>query len=630
MSLIICSSTQDEYLRKNRSGDVISSTNGLSNPASFSNNFRSPLIIPKDAEVAVESVKINRSPLFDIPDESLFYMYFGPELTQVIGGVVASDVTKIPVPIRIPRGAYTVDSFRDALEDAINKSNCDPETFGTHSVSINRDSTTNEFRNFLIQTVRKATKSAITFTGADGEIRPANDLTDAADFDWDGTTFTNLGDPALNPFTYDCVAQLPQYPLASVSGVLEVNFSGVTSGEAWTIGLSRMRIPELDGGQPINSADKHKLEDQFPVLDYFVYFDDDEDEVQVYHALPDTNGKLDLVEIDYPTNAPNFTDKIDTAKINASGFDSVRFTLIGNALQLDIGTNGGTFYPLVSTTNASMTSRTDRRYCFKPTSNTTESLFPVFALFGQNDSLDLTTYNGRELGPIGWNVTTTGERFVAGSDFYSANIKSGKGIISHIDNKKSLRQYNASLTDFSYTSLNGSNAIDYKSVLIGGAERDLSSTNVNRSETATYVIPYTQRANLGTSLGFGDYSVLEQSIFATAGSTLANTTIEPPAASTLYSNECFIRANNLTGTSYNGAKNSISRILYSLPRFDNAGNTVGNLYFQSSEKTYIKLNNTEQLTLNQLDIDLVDRSERIVKDLTGNTIVILYVRKSSM
>ena len=493
MSLIICSSTQDEYLRKDRSGIVISSNNGLSNPASFSNNFRSPLIIPKDAEVAVESVKINRAPLFDIPDESLFYLYHGPELTEGAGGVVAQDVTKIPVQVRIPRGAYTVDSLRNALEVAINQSNSDPEVFGTYNVTINRETTTNEFRNFSFECVRKNTKSAITFNGSEGEIRPANDVTDAADFNWDGTTFENIGDPALNPFNFDCVAQLPQYPMSSVSGVFEVDFSGTTID--WTIGLSRMRIPEVNRGQPINCRDIFKQEDEFPLLDYLVYYSDDDDEIQVFHALPDAEGKLDLVEIDYPSNAPDFSAKINAEKISASGLDSVRFTLIGNALQLEIGTSGGTFYPLVSSTNAGMTSNTDRRYNFKPTSNTTESLFPVFNLFGQNDSIDLTNYDGRELGPIGWNVTTTGEQFVAGSDFYSANIKSGKGIISHIDNKKCLRQYSAPAPNFSYKQLNASNAIDYNFVMIGGPERDLSSTNVNRSETATYVIPYTQRAN---------------------------------------------------------------------------------------------------------------------------------------
>lgn len=630
MSLIICSSTQDEYLRKNRSGDVISTNNGLSNPASFSNNFRSPLLIPKDAEVAVESVKINRSPVFDIPDESLFYFYHGPQLTE-IGGVVAQDVTKIPVQIRIPRGAYSVDSLRDALQDTLDRSNCDPEIFGTHTVAVNRDSTTNEFRNFTIEVVRKGTATSQTFTGADGEIRPANDTTNGANFTWDGTTFTNINDPATSAYVNDCVVQMPQYPLAAAGagGVFEVKFDGTTVD--WTVGLSRMRIPEINHGQPVNCKDIFNQEDFAPLLDYEIGYNDDTDEIEIYQALPNENGKLMNVQIPYENNAPDFSAPINQAKINASGFDAVKYTLIGNALQVEIGTSGGTFYPLVSSTNASMTNRSDRRYNFKPTANTTESLFPCFQLFGENDELELVNYQGRNLSGVGWKVTTTGENFIAGSDFYSANIKGGKGTISHIDNKKCLRKYNASTTpSFTYKNLNASNAIDYDVVLIGGAERDLSTSKVNRSETATYVIPYTQRANMGTSLGFGDYSVLEQSNFATSSSTPANTIILPPSISTLYTNECFIRANNLTGTSYNGAKNSISRILYSLPRFDNAGNTQGNLYFQSNEKTYIKLNNTHELTLNQIDIDLVDRSERIVKDLTGNTIVILYVRKSSI
>ena len=144
MSLIICSSTQDEYLRKNRNGDVISTINGLSNPATFSNNFRSPLIIPKDAEVAVESVKINRAPLFDIPDEALFYFYFGPELNSTI---VANDTTKIPVPIRIPRGSYTVDSLKEVLNNTLNESSLGPEIFGGFTVDTERN-TSLDFSNF--------------------------------------------------------------------------------------------------------------------------------------------------------------------------------------------------------------------------------------------------------------------------------------------------------------------------------------------------------------------------------------------------------------------------------------------------------------------------------------------------
>ena len=354
------------------------------------------------------------------------------------------------------------------------------------------------------------------------------------------------------------------------------------------------------------------------------YNAEDDGEMKIFQALTDGEGKLNDVEVQYYKNNTSFTEPINAAKITADGLTKLKFTLIGNTLNLDIESKG-TYKPLVSSTNASM-NNVDKRYNFKPTANTTESLFPSFQLSKATDVLTINTFEGRNL--PNWKTSTTGEEFVGGSDFYSSHIKSSKAAIRYIDNKKSLRSYTAANASFQYTDLNGSNALDYNIVLIGGPERNLSTTNTNRSDTATYVLPPRQIANMGESLGFGDYSVLEQSIFKASTSTLSLTTIDPPTDSTLYANECFVRANNLTGTSYNGAKNSISRILYSLPRFDNAGNTQGNLYFQASEKTYIKLNNTEQLTLNQLDIDLVDRSERIVRDLQGNTIVILYIRKS--
>ena len=619
MSLIICSSTQDEYLRKDRNGNVISTNNGLSNPSTFSNNFRSPLIIPKDAEVAVESVKINRAPLFDIPDEALFYLYFGPELSSTI---VANDTTKIPVSIRIPRGSYTVDSLRETLENTLNESSVCPEIFGGFTVSINRDSTTKEFTNFSFDVQRQTTKSAITWANTAAECRPANDTTTTDNFEWNGTAKT-LTCSVLNvDFNHSCVTQLPLYPLASVSGVLEVDFSAVT--DSWDIGLSRIRIPEVSNGQPINTIAGLTGQDTYPLFDYYVNFNEDADEIKIYQALPDHRGLLKNVEVQYYKNNTSFTEPINAAKITADGLTKLKFTLIGNTLNLDIESKG-TYKPLVSSTNASM-NNVDKRYNFKPTANTTESLFPSFQLSKATDVLTINTFEGRNL--PNWKTSTTGEEFVGGSDFYSSHIKSSKAAIRYIDNKKSLRSYTAANASFQYTDLNGSNALDYNIVLIGGPERNLSTTNTNRSDTATYVLPPRQIANMGESLGFGDYSVLEQSIFKASTSTLSLTTINPPTDSTLYANECFVRANNLTGTSYNGAKNSISRILYSLPRFDNAGNTQGNLYFQASEKTYIKLNNTEQLTLNQLDIDLVDRSERIVRDLQGNTIVILYIRKS--
>ena len=88
----------------------------------------------------------------------------------------------------------------------------------------------------------------------------------------------------------------------------------------------------------------------------------------------------------------------------------------------------------------------------------------------------------------------------------------------------------------------------------------------------------------------------------------------------------FVRINDLPIQSYNGATSSRSNILYHIPRFSNDGRGFGELYFPVPEKTYISLNNTDKIMLNQLKIDIVGRNERIVQDLTGATIVCLHFR----
>ena len=67
MSYIVCSNTSDDNERRL----------GISSPASFMNNFRSPLEIEPNSEVAVESIKINRRDEFDIVADDEFFVYFG-------------------------------------------------------------------------------------------------------------------------------------------------------------------------------------------------------------------------------------------------------------------------------------------------------------------------------------------------------------------------------------------------------------------------------------------------------------------------------------------------------------------------------------------------------------------------
>jgi hypothetical protein len=91
-------------------------------------------------------------------------------------------------------------------------------------------------------------------------------------------------------------------------------------------------------------------------------------------------------------------------------------------------------------------------------------------------------------------------------------------------------------------------------------------------------------------------------------------------------NSAFVRVSNMPIQSYNGAKQSVSKILYHLPRFTNDGREFGDLFFAPGEKTYVSLHNPSDHILNNVEIQIVDVNERPVTDISGNTVIVLHVR----
>jgi len=90
----------------------------------------------------------------------------------------------------------------------------------------------------------------------------------------------------------------------------------------------------------------------------------------------------------------------------------------------------------------------------------------------------------------------------------------------------------------------------------------------------------------------------------------------------------FVRLKNFTISSQNFAKGSESKIIYHLPRFDNSGNEVGALFFEPSERMYLKLNNPNEIFLNDIDVEFVYSDEKLCDSLVGKTIVCFHIRES--
>tara|TARA_R110001592_G_scaffold77179_1_gene232489 strand:- start:391 stop:1116 length:726 start_codon:yes stop_codon:yes gene_type:complete len=146
------------------------------------------------------------------------------------------------------------------------------------------------------------------------------------------------------------------------------------------------------------------------------------------------------------------------------------------------------------------------------------------------------------------------------------------------------------------------------------------------------VFVHSQNANFADALGFERSPLLAPS---TNGKVDADdeqivtylSDAEPTSSSTA---SLFVRLDNFTQTSYNAGVGRPSKILYHLPRFDTSNRDLGaGLYFEPTERTYVKLGNSDTLYQNSIDISIANDNEVLATDLVGKTIVVLHFRKSA-
>lgn len=139
----------------------------------------------------------------------------------------------------------------------------------------------------------------------------------------------------------------------------------------------------------------------------------------------------------------------------------------------------------------------------------------------------------------------------------------------------------------------------------------------------------TNDANMASLLGFNSHSVLDDtySYLNEGQQTQYLNDVQPDL---LDYGSMFVRLDNFTQKSYNAGTGRPSKILYHMPRFDTSNRDIGSaLYFEPHERSYIKFQNADKLVLNEFNISFCDNQERLVEDLVGQSIVVLHIRPSS-
>ena len=662
MSLIVATSRIDENTLPQPS----------ERPGNFKNFFRSPIEIETNSEIAVQSVKIQRTGNITIEEDDFFCHYFG---TDPRNYDTYADLTSLSRTIKIPRGTYSLVGYEKAVQDALNVQYDDPRTFGGYGVDINTDGKGAEL-GLDIQCVDKGSAAgkdlhaSMEAVGTFNISHPSaffenNVIEPSTAFTWNIATgeFTSTySSTRLNESK--SVGMLYGYPFGLNGGAWTTELVNC-SEEPFCVGLSR---PQIQIESPTNQAEaqtiveRHdgihnldhttrvlmesdtniatydgarSIEGPYEMYDY-VFILDEDDEITIAQRVYSPAGDFSYMqEIEYWKNA--YGNSPGTIKLTKAQFyatwDGIEFRGVGDEVELWFKQKGVGFEKVVSSTFAAEIS-------FSPIGTTSYALYPQLNICKGNCKITKME-SSNTLNQYKYPVFTAGLNggYVPGDDafsnesFFALNaepwirIPAARTLCSNslqslvLQADGSDQKYENFNEQYFFELLNSANGVDYVHLFTMN-----KFTQPNRDDT---LMKSQEFPNMSGRLGFKDRAFIISN--NTDGYVVGNDSLTVIFTSTgdldKTSTSSFLRIPNLTHKTFNGAQSGLSKIIYQLPQFSNDGRQFGPLYFEASEKTYVKLHNTSPMILNMLQIQIVDAQERELNSLTGDTQIVFHIRK---
>lgn len=617
MSLVILSSQQSF----NDSGQSFN----VENSSTFQNHFSKAVEIPPDSEVSVISAKINRLQTYNIDRRTHFRLYAGEELSS---SKALSETTSVPFPIDLfnegESNSLSPVELALRVEESINESFFHPNFIGTTLTSA---SYTNKEYEGLEFTYTSRLNGSESSSLSSTQWLAFNDDSDGnASVSTSGTygriiQGTGASGEGNNVFVGT------DSPLDPTGGIFEFSPSnGASNTTQWAVGLSRA-LPNIYGISgitneyeiyPENFDAGENPDGYLAYYDYMIQCDNDQD-ILVFQRGYNVNGYGQLDEIDYKNvNASANTSATTGIYFNASNFSKYKFELVNEKLSISGYDPVGLVWKTIIAPN--VTTNIDFDKTVAPVSQNCWSLYPTIELLENNDFIKVERWNGAyKAGPV--NISYESETFYGQFFATSGGIYPELyNIISDIDNRSFYKM--ESKINKTYTGLRThavtTHTIDKSIVMILGEET---------TYTPTYLFP---QNNFDMARYFGwNVAIVNETLYADINVSKNVRTFEPTVSATqLNLKEAFIKLDSLNIESYNGATSDIGKILYGVPRFDNSGAAVGPLYFENSDRYYLKLNNVTPLLLNRMDVSIVNVDNTLVGDLYGNTVISLHIRKS--
>ena len=445
------------------------------------------------------------------------------------------------------------------------------------------------------------------------------------------TDFTTTNGSITGTSRQGFYVQNREYPISQNAGTCLMNFSEANTGN-WMVGLSRINTQRNLGAAGYDYSPSYMMDTSTasilnPVFIRGQYRYADvcvlrfADELRVYQSGARTLGSADGIYMNEVTYYGNHNTNFNTVYnigTNTAKYRKVRFELENEEISIFLVNEAGASTLLCDFTILRAAGAI-KNECLNPTNAAKWAMYPVCA--GGNRTSAAYTNQTIVLESI--DHYTSYPKFDESKyfnyDWWGWSHQYGETVFCNKLERRNWNSFSSKVKDHGVGAngllapkgLNASGGMDdYDSILIT-ARSDVYGTSTNECNTQF-------------TLGFSGDPISRP----TSSTNLATTT-ESTSTPQLVSNiSLFVRLNNFTQNSVNARQGTTSKIVAHLPRFDNSGNETGGLYFEPHEKTYLALNNTDELLINSFDVDIVYDNETLCTALTGKTIVCFHIRKS--
>lgn len=631
---------------------VITSNKALENAPDFSNGFKpysyqnrllNTMRIPPNSEIALQSAKINKNGLFILDrSNSGFCNYFGTPVESVLSKDILDTTTQ---PFRGVIGAgeafrggdvkneVNVEDMATQLQLGINESTFHPSLVGIGGKSrviaaTLYDATGLNFEGFKFTATQQTAKTKKDTLTDDAFVTVAKN---------DVLGFTQAAGSVTSTSTQGFIVQNREHPISQNDGECVFDFSGMQANGRFMVGLSRINKPcettpgdfeyvpnYFENGVKGSPLAGLKVGGRWRYADICIARLGDE--LKIFQSGSRTIGTGNGIFMNEITYAGAWNENFPAPyDFTDATFTKVKFTLRNEEIIIhlleadDTATLLCDFTTLRSATDSKGAAKTQalKNQCTNPINATKWAMYPMMAASGsitggaQVLKLELiehytdypkytdTSYFNYDW--WGWSQTYNETAFCRELE------------------KRDWNNYSRTTTDHGI----GANGLLAPQVLNKDSGMDGYDNLIITARSEAYGNS-TDQTNTQDTLGFLGQPVSNPVAPPDNLITINESSSIPKLTSNI---SLFIRLNNFTQNSVNARQGTISKIVAHLPRFDNSGNETGGLYFEPNEKTYLALNNTDEILINSFDVDIVYENETLCTALTGKTIICFHVRK---